>query len=378
MKKKLFWCLLSIVFSSSCLIFFAEKSQNNSLTSSTRRTLLNKPPQTAKNKKDEPTRSVDRLTAQKKRSIKKLLTTNHFSGTCLLVTQGKIKFLQAYGFQNQQKKLRNHVDTAYPINSLQKSLTAYIMMKLVLKHQLTFDQKIGKFYPQILGGQQIDLRKVLNMASSYQLKKTMTRTKSDRQVIKYDLAQLKYDPQQIGHYNYQDLNYTLLAGIAEKITKKSYQELVDKYVIQQLHLLNSGFILKTSQKLPIGYTLQHNYWKKQPIKAVDLTNELGASNMYMSAWDVYHFQAALRDGQLLPEKDDLYLYLPTPNDPYTAGIYPTSEYARLHGIGFGFESSVAISSNGKTAVVLLSNHWDSQKMIQKTLLPQLYQLITVK
>lgn len=378
MQKKFFWCLLIIICSILCLFFLTENTQNTLPISNSNRFSPNSQKKATTAKNFEPTRSVDHLPAQKKQTVEKLLADNHFSGTCLLVTQGKIKFLRAYGWQNWQKKQRNQVATAYPVNSLQKSLTAYLMMKLVLNHQLTFDQKIGKFYPKVLGAQQITLREVLNMASSYQLKSPPTQAKTDQQVIKNDLTHLKYAPQRIGHYNYQDVNYTLLAGIAEKITGKSYQALADKYVIKQLHLLNSGFILNSSKKLPTGYMLQNNHWQKQQIKPTAVISELGASNMYMSAWDVYRFEAALRNGKLLPEKDDLYLYLQTPKDPYTAGIYPTPEYERLHGIGFGFESSAAISSNGKTAVILLSNHWNPQKMLQNTLLPQLYRLITVK
>ncbi|KRM87711.1 serine hydrolase domain-containing protein [Liquorilactobacillus vini] len=376
MKKKLLWGPL-ILIALGLIIFGGYLVQRKLKTNQANVTAVKKT-KTKTSVFNHVNQPIDHLNSIQRKTVAKLLTDTHFSGTCLLVRNGKITFLKAFGQANLKTDQPNQITTGYPINSVQKSLTGYLIMRLVLQHKLNLNQKVGAFYPKIPGGKTITLREMLNMCSSYRLLKPLKHPANDQQVINYDLAHLSYTPAKIGKYDYQEINYVLLAGIAEKLTKTSYQQLINKDLVQPLNLDQTGFLsVKRDRQLPVGYTISNNSQSiAQKIQPAVISNELGASNMYMSALDVYRVQAALRNGQLLPEKDDLYLYLQTPHDPYTAGMYPTPQYDRLHGIGFGFESSVAISNNGKNAVVLLSNHWNSHAMIQNTLLSQLYQQIT--
>ncbi|MFT8446608.1 MAG: serine hydrolase domain-containing protein [Liquorilactobacillus nagelii] len=323
----------------------------------------------------EPAEKVDSLPSVEKTAIQKQLDKNKFSGTCLLVKNGKIIYLQAFGNANNTTGKLNQINSVYPINSIQKGLTAYLIMQLIQEHRLNFTDKIGKFYPKIPGGQTVTIRDMLNMCSGYQLPKQMNYLASDEGVLKYNLSHLKYSSQQLEKFNYQEVNYTLLAGVVTKLTGTSYEKLIKQKIIDKLNLTNTGFMCLNNPQQPIGYNFNNNQWQAQKIKQYEISREFGASNIYMSVWDLYQSLAALRNGTLLSSQSKAELYQTTSKDPYVAGMYPLTQFNRIHGIGFGFESSVAMSSTGQDAVVLLTNHWNSKAAIQTTLTSQLYQII---
>lgn len=322
-----------------------------------------------------PAESVDFLPTTEKENIQHQLDKNKFSGTCLLVKNGKIIYLKAFGRANDATGKLNQINSVYPINSIQKGLTSYLIMQLVQKHRLNFNDKIGKFYPKIPGAQVVTIRDMLNMCSGYQLTKSMNYSTSDQGVLKYNLTHLKFNRQQVGKFSYQEVNFTLLAGVASMLTGTSYAKLIKQNIIDKLNLTDTGFMYLNNSQQPIGYNFDKNQWQPQKIKQYEITRELGTSNIYMSAWNLYQSLAALRDGALLSKQSKTELYQQSLKDPYVAGMYPMAQFNRMHGIGFGFESSVAMDSNGQTAVVLLTNHWNSQAMVQNTLLNQLYQVI---
>lgn len=104
-----------------------------------------------------PAESVDFLPTTEKENIQHQLDKNKFSGTCLLVKNGKIIYLKAFGRANDATGKLNQINSVYPINSIQKGLTSYLIMQLVQKHRLNFNDKIGKFYPKIPGAQVVTI-----------------------------------------------------------------------------------------------------------------------------------------------------------------------------------------------------------------------------
>jgi len=82
-------------------------------------------------------------------NVNKLLDQKGFSGSVLIVKDGKTVFQTSRGYSNYSDGVLNDANTAYEIDSVQKSMTAALVMKEVQKKKLRLSDKLHKFYPEI-------------------------------------------------------------------------------------------------------------------------------------------------------------------------------------------------------------------------------------
>ena len=94
-----------------------------------------------------------------------------------------------------------------------------------------------------------------------------------------------------------------------------------------------------------------------PESKAQMANELGTGQVYMSTADLFTVESAILKGQLLSKKNVAILHTRTATGEYGGGVYNMSNGIRSHGLGYGYESSVFLSPDGKTGVVLLSNYY---------------------
>lgn len=324
--------------------------------------------------------SQHHLTSAKYVKLVTLLQRYHFNGTVLLIHKNQPEYLSGWGYANFQQKRGNGVTTIYQIASVQKSVTAYLIMRLALAHRLKLNDPISKFYPGIPGGQVVTLRQMLNMTSGYRLTQNLLVNATPEQVVTFNLQHLAFNIENYNKFVYQPINYVLLAGIVAKVGRQSYQQQVERYIIKPLHLYHTGFVLTTNQQvvatMPIGYS---RLWPKPLPVAYQpymINREYGTGNMYMSIGDLYRFQRALRQGQLLSTADaNQLLFQQTTGSYYTAGAYRSLTTDILHGIENGFETTVMISRNGENAVILMSNVWRSYQQQTRNFITALYPLV---
>ena len=152
--------------------------------------------------------------------IDSLLDQKGYSGTLLVVKNGKPIYQTSRGFANYADGVDNDKDTAYEIDSVQKSMTAAMIMKQVQDGKLKLSDKLAKFYPQIPGSKKITIRQMLDMTSGLILKGDIgpSRILSDEDIIHEDIANIKFSNFLHGKWDYQAINFNLLSGILEKLT----------------------------------------------------------------------------------------------------------------------------------------------------------------
>ncbi|WP_201725806.1 serine hydrolase domain-containing protein, partial [Lactobacillus helveticus] len=63
----------------------------------------------------------------------------------------------------------NSTDTSYLINSVQKSMTAAMVMREVQKGKLKLDDPLSKFYPNVDGADNVKISNLLTMTSGLDL-----------------------------------------------------------------------------------------------------------------------------------------------------------------------------------------------------------------
>ena len=138
-------------------------------------------------------------------------------------------------------------ETIYDIASLTKVIaTTPVIMKLIKKKYLNLNHKINQFYPQFRGPfkDKVTIKHLLTHSSG--LKPYVQYFKDKKYKNKTDIIddivvnqELIYKPGLDSRYS--DLGMILLMDIAEKVTGRKFEELVQSWIFKPLNMKNSFF-----------------------------------------------------------------------------------------------------------------------------------------
>ncbi|BDR55540.1 serine hydrolase domain-containing protein [Xylocopilactobacillus apis] len=306
------------------------------------------------------TSSVDLLSANQEAVIENFLKSNHFIGTVLLYKNDRIIFQRGYGYADYQAKKWNNPDSLYQWASLQKSLTAVLIMKCAEEGKLRLDDPLSKYYPSILGSSSITLRQMLDMKSGLKLKRPLS-TKDNQDILTFDIENAFVDPDKIGNSEYQSVNYVLLAGILQKVNQENYYEYLKDKIFTPLHVKHFGFnTLSPNSKMNkmVSYRSPLNdldsYANPVTISPDSFIKELGTGNIYSTAQTLLETQLGILQGKII-SKDDLNALRDSADGYYGGGVYNFSDHFFAHGLIVGYESEMYITNDGHNAVIAMSN-----------------------
>lgn len=244
-------------------------------------------------------------------------------------------------------------NSSYLINSVQKELTAGLIMRAVSEGQLSLDDKIDKFYPNVPNAQNISVLNLLEMTSGLDPSGPMGDApyNNDDANAQKMIQDTHYNAQNFGKWDYQDLDYILLSHILEKVSGQSYETLFDNMYVYPLNLRHTDFAWADQQKLkemdflPSGQNIDLNA----------IHSLLGAGSVAMSNDDLYKVSADLLNGKLLSLQNKAIIYAPGNNTShYRGGLYTKGNHYESNGNGYGYCNFLRISKNGRDAVILQS------------------------
>lgn len=262
----------------------------------------------------------------------------------------------------------NKSDTSYLINSVQKSMTATMVMREVEKGKLSLDDTVSEFYPNVPGADYVKIKNLLNMTSGLDLKKgKKLGTKifvSDKDNLKHDIKKTKFNKKKLGKWHYTAINYVLLCGIISKIENKSYEQLFRSTFIKPLKLQNTEFLWSNKKKLQKsnwvpGYVfseIDQAYERVPHQKAVlDAHNELGAGSVVMSNHDLAKTIRYILTGDVLSSQSRSVLFKGKKPKFYNGGFYNWSEYKIANGAGEGYYTFMRATPDAKNIIIIQSN-----------------------
>ncbi|MDO4912837.1 MAG: D-alanyl-lipoteichoic acid biosynthesis protein DltD [Lactobacillus sp.] len=278
-----------------------------------------------------------------KQLVAKLKKTG-FNGEFYIVKNGK--FLGEF---SSQKTFSN----MYLVNSVQKSMTAAMVMKQIQNKKLSLSTKLAKFYPNIPGSNKVTINNLLNMTSGLVIKSVDTNYSSDAKTIEFDANHTKFNSKLYGKWNYTSLNYVLLSGILSKLTHKSYEKLFTQTFIDRLNLKNTEFLWNLNQN--DNFQAGSEFGNKVSLKTAILAahNDLGAGSVVMSSADLAKVEKDILSGSWLSDKTRSQIFLD--NATYSAGLYNEGLFRSANGAGSGFYTFLRISPDGKTVLVAQTN-----------------------
>ncbi|MBP6023342.1 serine hydrolase domain-containing protein [Ferruginibacter sp.] len=253
---------------------------------------------------------------------------NMFDGSVLVAEQGKVIYKAAFGLANREWNIPNATDTKFMIGSVSKPITAMLMLIQVQKGLIGLDKTIADYLPQFVGkpAAKVTIKQLLSHSSgmpNYDITKDFfprisrqNYTREDYVKLYMDSA-LAFEPE--SRYLYSSWGYFTLGYIMEKVTGKSYSQLMKEDIFDKIGMTSSGSYFHTQivNKRATGYDYSFGGYTSSDFR--DQSNTMGTGDIYSTVEDLFKFHAAISNNTLLNKELTAQMLTPTLNKPMWYG-----------------------------------------------------------
>ncbi len=249
-------------------------------------------------------KSIDRV-------IQTLYDNGQFSGAVLVSVNGKVVYKTAVGYANIEEGILNTCDTKFRIASFTKPFTAMLILQLAEDGIVTLDGRLKDYLPEFAadGGDKITIHQLLTHTAGItgesripNLAEIEKQFYSRERLLECIMERsLVFEPGTDREYS--NFGYALLALVIERVTGKSYDEVLNEKICKPAGMVNtlSDITAKPIEKRAIGYT--YDYFSGfEKASFLDMSFCLGAGQLLSTVEDLYLFDRALYTDRLLSEK----------------------------------------------------------------------------
>ena len=309
--------------------------------------------------------------------IQEFLSTAHkyrlFNGSALVAENGKIIYKGGFGMANMEWGIPNAPDTKFRLGSITKQFTAMLTLQLVDQGKIKLDGKITDYLPDYRKdiGDKVTIHHLLTHTSgipSYTSQPGFFENVSRNPykvadfVKKYASGDFEFEPG--SKYSYNNSGYFLLGAIIEKVTGKSYEQVLKENILDPVGMKNTGYDNHDPliAKRASGYTKTADSYRNAAY--LDMSIPYAAGSMYSTVEDLYLWDQALYTDKLLSAKSKEVMYKPFLQE-YAYGWVVTNASFKLndqpvpiitHGGGInGFSTVIVRFPKEKNLIVLLDN-----------------------
>jgi len=318
---------------------------------------------------------------------------DEFNGTILLAIGDTILMNKGYGWANRSFGIPNTKETKYELASVTKDFTTILAFKLIEMGLIDLDATINTYltdYPEDKAGK-ITIRHLLLHRSGirhhFQAIPDFIGFHDRFYHTPRELLELFWD-EDLAHEPGEGMTYTspgywLLVIIMEKVSGKSFAELLDEHICRPLemkdtHVDNNLTVLKNCA---VGYKKGLNGYVTD-LKEVN-ANNLGAGDLISTTGDLYRFQRLLNpDNDLVlsrKTKELLFeeqfrinnyfvrtMVATLAQTPYNDG----RDTLRVYGIGtggnYGFQARLTRLVDHDATYIVLSNIHNDRSLNEQT------------
>jgi CubicO group peptidase (beta-lactamase class C family) len=294
-------------------------------------------------------------------------TVKEFSGTALVMQNGKKLFERSTLYADREWKIPNSSQAKYRIGSITKQFTAALILKLEEQGKLSVNDKLTKFYSGYPKGDSVTIHMLLNHTSGI-TNYTAVPEIWDNLHYKYSTDSLirafrnlpyGFPPGQ--GWDYSNSGYYLLGKIIERASGKKYGDYLREQIITPLQLkntdlesLDSVYLLKAR-----GYTRIGKQW--QPATFMQMEGAWSAGAMISTVGDLHTWIKALYQNKVLNPASTKKMLTPEKGTMgYAYGIISDSlkKHPRIwHNGGIhGFSSYLAYFPESDITVVVIANN----------------------
>lgn len=267
------------------------------------------------------------IAQSKKEKLDELMKAYHgfnmFDGSVLVAENGKVIYKEAFGMANREWDIPNTTDTKFMIGSVSKPITSILMLMQVQKGLISLDKTISDYIPEFSkkNGSRITIRQLLGHASgmpNYDIIKDFFPRISRQNVTREDYMKLYMDSTLVFEpgtsYYYSSWGYFTLGYIMERVTGKTYAQLMKEEIFDKLDMKDSGSYYHTQivKKRATGYDYTLGGFTSADFR--DQSNTMGTGDLYSTVEDLFKLHNGLSNNTLLNKK--------LTEEMFTPGIRP--------------------------------------------------------
>ncbi len=260
-------------------------------------------------------KKIDRL-------MKAYYENGQFNGTILVKKDKNMIYQRAFGLADRQWNTENTLDSKFLIGSISKAYTALMVLILVNEGLVDLNATINTYIPQYEGPgkNRATIHQMLTHTSGIpdhgaipDLSKKRVRWMydSDHYLELVKETALKFEPGT--GFQYSGIAYNLLAIICEKVTRKSFKDLLKQKIFIPLHMndtsLNDNLDINSQRAYGYEYYLLEGY--KLP-SYISMDHCKGSGGILSTVGDMAKFNSECFDAQTLIAKP-LYEKMFTPH-----------------------------------------------------------------
>ncbi|CAM1361983.1 putative Serine-type D-Ala-D-Ala carboxypeptidase [Tenacibaculum litopenaei] len=236
-----------------------------------------------------------------------------YGGYVVGVANGKGNYtVRAYG--NSEKEVPVTEEMSFGIGSNTKTFTAVLVYKCMEKGLLSSNQTIGELLPEFEVNhidKNITVNQLLHHASGIydplnESDDLINRALSEPEKAISNstyfsaLKQPYFAPGT--QYKYSNINYTILGLILERVTKKSYAELLNEEILIPLDLKHTFYWGMPSKNTPLAYSWLSKGKSLKEFSRNGIKSLAGpAGSIFSNAFDMLRWYEALFGGKVLSE-----------------------------------------------------------------------------
>jgi CubicO group peptidase (beta-lactamase class C family) len=240
------------------------------------------------------------------RLLDSLYAKHLFMGVLTLAQNGKVIYSHVNGFRQISKadSIPATATTGYRIGSISKAFTSAMVFQLIQEKRIHFSDKVEKWFPKIPNAGKITLANLLNHHGGLSDIKTISgidywiREPHTEAEVLHVIENSTIDFQPGSRAAYSNSGYILLSYILERVTKKTYSQLLKERITVPLNLKHTYYSPKRDTKSEESFC--YNYDKGwQPVPETDWSIPQGAGAIISTSQDLALFASALFDGKLI-------------------------------------------------------------------------------
>jgi CubicO group peptidase (beta-lactamase class C family) len=263
------------------------------------------------------------------RYIEDLADQDKFSGTVLLAHRGKRVLARAYGMADQDKGVRNEIDTIYALASASKPFTGLAVVQLAQQKKIKFHETVGTYldgFPEAIAGRVTVHQMLTHTAGMSDPRNTGPdpRIFTSIEERTRDLAEraraqtLRFDPGTKKEYS--SMAYEVLGELVATVSGQRFHEYVKEHIFAPAGMTRSAYYTteewQADQRIAHPYMLQKDGSRIDGVRHLDKdggagdvpgTNSArgfigsGGGNGFSTAPDLVRFATALQQNDLLKQ-----------------------------------------------------------------------------